>query len=190
MSNRIDHMVTDLEHVTRSSEAAFRRLSKEQLNWKPSSESWSIGQCLDHLITINRLYFPLFESLTTGQTRPTLWERHSPLSGFLGKTLIRSLSPEQSKKTKTSPKAEPSVSVIDAEIVDRFVQHQTELIGHLRAIPQSVDLKRTIITSPLLRWVTYSLDDCMTILVVHEKRHFLQAQRVMEAAGFPSLQVR
>jgi hypothetical protein len=85
---------------------------------------------------------------------------------------------------KTSPKAEPSTSEIDG-IVDRFARHQAALIEHVRLIPDSVDLGGTIVTSPLLRWVTYSLDDCLAILVVHEKRHFLQAKRVMEAAGFP-----
>ena len=185
MSDRIDQIVNDLEQVTRSTQAAFRRLSNEQLNWKPASKSWSLAQCLDHLITINRLYFPLLESLKTGPSKLTLWERYSPLSGVLGKILIKTLSPEHPKKMKTSSKAEPFVSQIDDGIVDRFVQHQTELIGHLRKIPFSVDQKKVIITSPLLRWVTYSLDDCITILAVHEKRHFLQARRVMEADGFP-----
>ncbi len=185
MSDRIDHIVNDLEQITRSAQAAFAPLSNEQLNWKPASDSWSIAQNLDHLITINQLYFPLLEALKSGPAQHTWWERHSPLSRLLGKTLIRTLSPENQKKTKTSSKAEPSASRIDDAIVDRFVQHQTALIKHLRQIPPSVDRKETIITSPLLRWVTYSLDDCITILAVHEKRHILQAERVMEAGGFP-----
>lgn len=183
MSDRIDHIVTDLEQVTRNSQVAFSSLSIEQLNWKPSAEGWSVAQCLDHLITINRLYFPLLESLKAGPAEPTLWERYSPLSGFLGKALTKALSPGQQKKTKTSPKAQPAMSVIDDGIVDRFMQHQTELIGYLRSIPPSVDLKKTIITSPLIPWVTYSLEDCLTILAVHEQRHFLQATRVMVSAA-------
>jgi len=185
MRDRIDHIVNHLEQVTQSVQAVFGGLSSEQLNWKPASESWSIAQCLDHLITINRLYFPLLESLKTGPATLTLWERCSPLSGSLGKTLIKTLSPAHPKKTKTSAKAEPSDSQIEGGIVDRFVQHQSEWTAHLRNIPLSVDLKKTIITSPLLRWVTYSLDDGMTILAVHAQRHFLQARRVMETDGFP-----
>jgi hypothetical protein len=187
MGAHIDRIVTDLEQVTRNSRTAFSALSNEQLNWKPAPASWSVAQCLDHLITINRLYFPLLETLKAGPAKPTSWERYSPLSGFLGKALIKALSPNQSRKTKTRPMAEPSASVIDDGVVDRFVRHQTELIGHLKAIPPSVDLKKTIVTSPLLRWVTYSLEDCVTILAVHEQRHFLQATRVMEAAAEFSL---
>jgi hypothetical protein len=43
-----------------------------------------------------------------------------------------------------------------------------------------VNLK-TIITSPLAGFVTYSLDDCLTILIVHERRHVLQAKRVVQS---------
>jgi hypothetical protein len=185
MSDPLDQLIADLEQVTHGTRAAFSGLSKAQLNWKSSAKSWSIAQCLDHLITINRLYFPLFEALRPGTVRPTLWERYSPFSGFLGRTLIRRLSPEYPRKMKTSPKAEPSASEIDEGIVDRFDRHQSELIRHLHEIPAGLDRKRTVVTSPLLRWVTYSLDDCLTILTVHEQRHFQQAKRVMETEGFP-----
>lgn len=187
MDDRIDELANELEQVTQSTRAAFGRLSRDQLNWKPTADGWSIAQCLDHLITINSLYFPRLASLRTGPGRPTFWERYSPFSGLLGKLLIKTLSPEYPRKMKTSPKAEPSSSRIDDGILDRFVRHQAELIEHLQRIPHSVDRGTTIVTSPLLRWVTYSLDDCLTILVVHEKRHFQQAMRVMEAEAFPGV---
>jgi len=183
-SDRTTDVVAALEAVTDETRAAFGCLSDDQLNWKPSAAGWSIAQCLDHLMTINCLYFPLFESLSTGTVRPTFWERHSPFSGLFGRLLIRTVSPEYQKKVKTSAKAQPSASRID-RAVERFAQHQTELTERLRAIPKSVDPAGTVITSPLLRIVTYSLDDCLTIVAVHEKRHVEQAKRVTGADGFP-----
>ncbi len=185
MRDRISEVVDDLGEVTEAARAAFGGLSGEQLNWKPAPESWSIAQCLDHLITINRLYFPLLESMAAGPVDPTLWERISPLSGFLGGALIKALRPDNPRKSKTSGKAEPSQSEISVGILDRFADHQAELIAHFRRIHPDIDRERTIVTSPLMGWVTYSLEDCLTIIVVHEKRHLGQAQRVMEAEGFP-----
>jgi uncharacterized damage-inducible protein DinB len=184
-TNRVDEIVERLNEVTRDARAAFGGLSHEQLNWRETPERWSVAQCLDHLITMNRLYFPLLGEIRAGAARPTAWERLSPFSGFFGKLLIRSLSPDNPRKTKTSPKAEPSSSDIDVGIIDRFARHQVELIEHIRGIPSSVDRGRRIVTSPLAAFVTYSLDDCLTILVVHEQRHVQQAKRVMEAGGFP-----
>jgi uncharacterized damage-inducible protein DinB len=184
MDDRLTQLAAELEQITRGTREAFGRLPQDRLNWKPGPDRWSIAQCLDHLIVINRLYFPLLASMKSGSPTATFWERHSPFSGLLGRLLIRTLSPEYARKLKTNRKAQPSTSEIDDRIVDRFTRHQSELIEHVREIPQSVDRRSTIVTSPLLRWVTYSLDDCLTILVVHEKRHFQQAMRVMQTEGF------
>jgi uncharacterized damage-inducible protein DinB len=59
----IDEIVDRLNEVTRDARAAFGGLSHEKLNWKPAPERWSVAQCLDHLITINRLYFALFTEM-------------------------------------------------------------------------------------------------------------------------------
>jgi uncharacterized damage-inducible protein DinB len=180
MNDRIAELSHELDQITESTRMLFGNSSPAQLNWQPAPGSWSIAQCLDHLIRINSLYFPLLTALRSGRAQPTFWERYSPLSKVLGKLLIGSLRPEHRKKLKTSPQAQPVTSEV-ADILDRFAQHQAELIDHLRAIPREIDRERTIVTSPLRRWVTYSLDDCLTILVVHEQRHVLQARRVLEA---------
>jgi len=58
-------------------------------------------------------------------------------------------------------------------------------IDHLKKIPDSIDPIKTVVTSPLMGFVTYSLDDCYSILAVHGPRHIGQAKRVTEAEGFP-----
>jgi uncharacterized damage-inducible protein DinB len=186
MNRRIDSVTKDLLQVAADAEAAFGALSVEQLNWKPAKKSWSIAQCFDHLITTHSLYFPLFERLEHNVEVATFSQRHSPLSGYFGRFLIRSLSPETQKKMKATGRAQPSASEIDGRIIERFSGHQNEMIEHLQRLPPDSDPAKTIITSPLLGIVTYSLDDCLTILTVHCRRHFGQAKRVMEADGFPA----
>ena len=176
----MDERINEIKQVSEDARVSFGGLSAESLNWKPDAKSWSVAQCLDHLITINSLYFPLFEKLKSGPVDNTFWEKYSPLSGFFGKYLINALDPQNQKKTKTSPKAYPSSSEIDDGIVDRFEEHNRELGNHVANVSANVDLK-TIVTSPLAGFVTYSLDDCLKIIVVHERRHLLQAKRVMES---------
>ncbi len=183
IGERVASVIADLGSISGEAREAFGGLTVEQLNWKPSEKSWSVAQCLDHLITINSLYFPVFENLRTATLPNTFLERVSPLSGFFGRTLIKAMSPENPKKMKTSKKAYPSASDIDAGIVERFEEHNRELAGRIEKISPEIDLSR-IITSPLAGFVTYSLDDCLTMLVVHERRHVLQAKRV--AGSFES----
>lgn len=179
-------MIPALEAVTHQVRSEFGGLSAEQLNWAAAAGRWSIAQCLDHLMTINRLYFPMLAAVADGSYRPSLWARISPLSGFFGGLLVKSLGPDSPKPVKTSPKAQPSSSQISADIVARFAAHQTDLIKHITAIPASVDPDRVVVTSPLVGVVTYSLTDCLTLLVVHEERHLGQARRVVAAPGFPT----
>jgi hypothetical protein len=186
MNDRINYVTTELRKTADDAKAAFGTLTVDQLNWKPAEKSWSMAQCFDHLITTHSLYFPLFKELETGNVRSSFWEKNSPFSGFLGRFLIRSLDPENRKKIKAPSKAKPSASEIEARIIDRFSEHQHQIIEHLQKISTDIDPAKTIITSPLLGIITYSLDDCFTILVVHCQRHFGQAGRVTETKGFPA----
>jgi len=181
-TERTASVVSDLEQISGDVRAAFGGLDSEQLNRKADEQSWSVAQCLDHLITINSLYFPIFETLRSGKPVNTFLEKYSPLSGFFGRYLIKAMMPENPKKIKTSPKAYPSSSEIGSDIVDRFEDHNGKLADHIGGISPEVDLN-TIITSPLAGFVTYSLDDCLTMLVVHEQRHVLQAKRVVTDLG-------
>lgn len=186
MANDILKICSELRQVSVDSAAEFGGMTAEQLNWKPAEKSWSIAQCFDHLIVTHSLYFPLFERIAAGQAKASFWEKASPLSGFFGRFLIKSLRPENLKKMKTTAKAAPSASEIGGDIIERFCRHQDEIIGHLEALPTDIDPSKTIITSPLLGIVTYSLDDTFTILLVHCQRHLAQAKRVREANGFPA----
>jgi hypothetical protein len=108
MQDGATKVIRTLEEVTVETRAAFGGLSAEELNRKPPEGGWSVAQCVDHLITINTLYFPLLDSMRAGPPPPTVWERFSPLSGIFGRSLIRTLSPDHKRKMKTSRKAEPS----------------------------------------------------------------------------------
>ena len=165
--------------------ARFGDLTPAQLNWKPSADAWSVGQCFDHLITTHGLYLPLFYKLASGATSPSLWQRVSPFSGYFGRFLIRTVDPDNPRKVKTTSRAQPSAaSDIDARIIERFGEHQKALIDHLERLPDGID-RSMVITSPLLGLITYSLDDCLTILVFHGRRHIDQARRLTGIEGFP-----
>lgn len=186
MDSRISFTISELQSVANAAERSFGGLTAEQLNWKPAERSWSIAQCFDHLIVTHSLYFQLFDRLASDRYQSSLWERISPFSGFWGRFLIRSMRPENPKKMKTTSKAQPSNSVIGADIIGRYVEHQREMVGHLQRISTGIDPQKTIVTSPLLGIVTYTLDDTLTILGIHSQRHFGQAKRVTDADGFPA----
>ena len=45
---------------------------------------------------------------------------------------------------------------------------------------RGLDLQGIVMTSPVVRQITYTLMDAYRIVVVHEQNHFVQATQVME----------
>ena len=99
--------------------------------------------------------------------------------------LISALAPSNRNRSKASPQAQPASGDLGDSILRRFREHQHELARRVRALPPELDPRRVTVTSPLSRLMTYSLDDALTVLVVHGRRHLAQAERVTAAEGFP-----
>ncbi|MBD0371011.1 MAG: DinB family protein [Pyrinomonadaceae bacterium] len=177
-------LITEAGKIRDEAGATFGSLSPAQLNWKRSAEEWSVGQCFDHLILTNRPYFPLFEKIIAGEHRRTLWERVPVLPGLFGKLVLGAVKPESTRKVKARPAFVPAASEVDGQIISQFAQHQDNLMRLMKAT-EGLELEKIIITSAVSPVVTYSLLDGYRILITHERRHFLQAERVMAAEEFP-----
>jgi hypothetical protein len=184
-NGEIDGLVAELQAVGEDALKVFGNLSPAQLNWKPSAEQWSVGQCFDHLIVTNGSFFPVMEQVAAGTFRSDLWARVSPLSGYFGRYILGALDPSKGKKIKAPRAFLPASSDVDADVIERFVGNLSEVSARMRAT-EGVDLRRTVITSPAMALVTYSLRDVYRIFVAHARSHFEQARRVTQAAGFPA----
>lgn len=183
-SQHLSELASEANSIGGKALAAFGDFNAPQLNWKPGADQWSIAQCFDHLVTSNETYFKIFEKILSGQKKKTVWESFPWLPGFWGRMLINSLDPKTTRKMKAPKIFHPSSSAIDEGIIRRFVDQQDQIIGYMRAT-EHLDLEKIIISSPVTKVVTYSLMDAYTIIVVHEKRHFLQAIRVAELDAIP-----
>ena len=62
MSSSLAGLIEELETIAERVDKTFGGLSNEQIIWKQNAGSWSIGQCLEHLIITNRLEFPAIEN--------------------------------------------------------------------------------------------------------------------------------
>jgi hypothetical protein len=180
----IDGLVAELRAVASDASKVFGGLSAAQLNWKPSAGQWSVGQCFDHLIKTNTCFLPDMRKVAEGTYKPSLWGRVSPLSGLFGRLILKALDPEEGRRTKAPRVFEPSRSDVSGDVIGRFAAHQEELTTLMRATA-GADLRGLKVTSPVSPVATYSLLDAYRIVVAHERKHFEQARRVTQAAGFP-----
>ncbi len=181
----MSEIISELETISADAQKTFGNLSPAQINWRPSTEGWSVGQCFEHLIKTNELFYSDLDKISDGARRNSFLENYSPLSGFFGNLLINSLKKDERKFKAPSQKIVPP-SDVDAEIVRNFTAHQAELIEKIKRI-EKADWNKIKITSPFMKLMTYKLSDGFCVVIEHEKRNFRQAKRVIETEGFPNL---
>jgi hypothetical protein len=182
MSGIIENTVNELRQAADEARESFGSLTPEQLNWKPAADSWSVAQCLDHLILTNEeLIAPLKKKLAGDKN--TFWESWSPLTGFFGGFLRKSLRSD-AKKFKAPSKTIVPPSDLPADIVERFVEN-IEKMSAMIISAEKLDAQKTIITSPFMGLITYRLSDGFDIITEHCKRHIRQAKRVTLSVDFP-----
>jgi hypothetical protein len=183
MPNESDNLIGELQTISADAQKVFGNLSAEQINWKPSETGWSVGQCFEHLIKTNELFYGDLDKIASSSRQNSFLENYSPLSGIFGNILISSLKKDSRKFKAPSQKIVPP-SDIDANIVEIFAAHQSELIGKIKRT-ETADWRKTKVTSPFLKIATYSLADGYQVIVEHEKRHVRQAERVTQTENFP-----
>jgi len=177
-------VVAEASLIAEGTKRVFGGLSAEQVNWKPGAGEWSIGQCFDHLVISNRPYVQIFEEILAGQRRSRIWERMPLLPHLFGRLLIKALRPDSGRRVEARPAFYPSSNHIAPTIITSFLEQQQRLLSLMNA-SGSLDLDAITITSPVARFVTYSLMDACRIIVVHEQNHYVQATRLKESHGFP-----
>jgi hypothetical protein len=175
---------TGLDDLARDANATFGALKAAQLNWKPDAARWSVGQCFEHLLTTNLLMFrAAAEALNPARPR-TIWERLPMLPGVIGRVMVRSQAPGGTRKFKAPAGVRPAASDVAGDIVQRFVAQQRDAGSRVGALDEQA--AHTIMTSPFVRVVTYSVLDGWRLMVAHGRRHFEQARRVTQSPGFPA----
>ena len=175
---------SELGAIARDTENSFGGLDARQLNWRPDETGWSVAQCFQHLLTSNQLMVRAAETALDGAAPRSVWRRLPGWPGFAGRALIRSQSPQTTRKFKAPPTARPSSSALEADIVPRFLAQLSNESARAAALDEGI-AARTIMTSPFLRVITYSVLDGWRLLVAHAWRHVEQAKRVTQTPEFP-----
>ncbi len=184
MNQELSTLTTDLENISAEARAKFGALSNEQLNWKPAENSWSVGQCFDHLIAANNGMLSKIKPVVEGKHKTTFFESLPFLPIFFGGLVLNAVKPETVKKIKNPRIFDPAESDVGAGVIEKFLEDQKKIAAVMQA-SASLDAEKIIMTSPVAGFITYSLMDGYRVIVSHEKRHLLQAERVTQAEGFP-----
>ncbi len=172
-----DRWTNQIDAITNDFKESLGMLTIEQLNWRPNTDAWSIGQNLDHIIVINGTYFPVIKAIRTGSYQLPVIAKLDFMVSFLGRTVLKAVQPDQKKRMKTFPIWEPTKSDVQPDIWQRFEKHQSELKMMIQSSSDLLD-NGTVISSPANRYIVYKLETAFDIIVSHERRHFEQSMEI------------
>jgi hypothetical protein len=132
MRTQSETLTLDLIETTRQ-HLSFAKLLKlktdKELNWKESSKSWSVLECLEHLNLYGQFYIPEIEKTILNSIQKSDEEFKS---GILGNYFAQSMLPKQQlNKMKTFKDKNPLNSILDRKVIDEFINQQIEIIALL-----------------------------------------------------------
>lgn len=177
-----DHWIKKIEEISEEVKQLISDKDVETLNWKSSEDEWSALQVLDHLTTVNSSYFTISEDLRNGTYKTPFLGRINFFVNLFGRLILKSVQPEETKKTRTFPIWKPASSALDQTTITTFFDTQTKLIDWIK---ENIDLieQNPVISSPASINVVYRLQVALAIIVTHEERHLLQIKNILQQAA-------
>lgn len=156
--------------------AAVKGLSAEQLNFKPTPESWSVAECIEHIA--------ISESMLFGMMQGTLKEAANPAKRSEVKMTddqVKSVISSRERKVKTSEAFVPSNKFGSADgSLKEFASKRDASIEYVKTTQD--DLRNHYAQMPF-----GTMDSFQVIIFMagHSARHTAQAKEVMANANFP-----
>ena len=179
VSNKV--LIEDLISQTKDNlnrAEAFKALPLEQLNWKAGVDRWSILECLEHLNRYGDFYLPEIKNrIQKARKAPTdsLFK-----SGLLGNYFAKSMLPkEQLNKMKTFSSMNPLGSKLDKKTITKFIHQQKQMLDLLNQA-RSINLTKTKTSISITKWIKLRLGDTFRVVIYHNQRHIVQANKVLE----------
>ena len=186
MHTQIETLINDLTEMTRESLSIvnnnFIGLSETQINWKPEKKKWSIAECLDHIAVSYKSYSGELERVLANPTPATgnLVFRTTLTGGIF----IKTMHPDSPVKVPNPSIFNPTQGNMTRRVFEDFLASHKALTDLIEK-SKDLDLHQNKIISPVSSLMKFTLGEALIILTYHEKRHVLQAMRVMELPGFP-----
>ena len=165
----------------------FSTLTSQEFNWRPNRGRWSIAQCLTHLIISSKLYSDAI--LTAVSTPQPVWKvEPGPYQyGLFSRLMIKSLDPDNRRRYKAPRKFTPPLIHYSVDSVITEFESSGDRWEECLKCSNGLNLAKVKVTSPVMPLLRFQLGATFAMMVMHERRHLLQAQTVTTTAGFSDI---
>lgn len=188
MAGRLEYDAAEMAAEARRQRALVAEmtapLDAEAMAWRLAARKWSVGQCLDHLTLMNRIYLDTVDEVLR-PARQGAQDARSPRRGrrdrhgWMGDMFVRTLEPPPRLRTPTFPRTTPAAQRDRDVVIEEFLATQDRLALTIDAAGD-LDLAAVRMRSPFMRMLRLSLGQAFGAMLAHNRRHIWQAERVLE----------
>jgi hypothetical protein len=175
--NFIANLIEQTRQIINEIES-LKKLDNDTLNWKLSSQSWNILECIEHLNLYGDYYLP---EISSSIHNAKASKGAAFKSGFLGGYFAKSMLPkERLNKMKTFASKNPINQKLERNVIIRCLSQQIQLVELLNQ-SRNVSLNKAKVKISIARWVKINLGDTFQFVINHNLRHLRQIRNIQLA---------
>ncbi len=160
-------------------------LSEAQFTWRPEPDSWSIQECLAHLVMVGQRELPLIERAIEDARSRGVTGTGPFRYGWLDRMIVRQTEPPARRRFSAPRRFQPLHGQPVTAILPTFLHVQSQFIRLVQQA-EGLDLARVKVPTLINRFLKLSLGMILAQQAAHERRHLAQARAVREQPGFPA----
>lgn len=168
----------ELEAIRARTHALLARVPDDEafLRQPDGGRAWSVGQCLEHLNQMNRLYFGAIRRALARAPREAAPVDAPIRSTWFGRKFAESMEPG-TMKMRAPKKAAPQDVRSREAVSGEFLRGLDEIEALLKDAAV-IDLNKPTFPSPFFRLSRVRAGTGFRVLLAHMRRHLQQAERV------------
>jgi len=172
--DQLAEMRRQFESCSSTADQLVKSLAEADLVKRPSSQGWSVAECIEHLTATTQLYLPILDASLQGAPAG-----NGPYKmDWKGRMLKWILEPPYRTKVKTLPSLEPKIADVQRVLPD-FLASQQQLFEAMERWKGRA-LGKVFITSPFKKSLRYNIFSLFNVIAAHQRHHLWQAQRVKD----------
>jgi hypothetical protein len=185
---QLDVLAEAYADVARRFAALDARVADPHWNTRPAPDEWSVAECIAHLNLSSAAMLPRMRAaFADAKQLPPIGARAYRGSAF-GRLLARMVGPVpivlgvRLGRTKTARPFVPGSELPRAQVVAEFRRWQAEELALVWSA-EDLQLDRVTVESPFVAGARYDGYSALWIVVRHELRHLVQAERALARVG-------
>ena len=180
MSNpsiQVDSLIRELlQDSFARAQKLFGERAPQQLLCRPSENSWSAAECLEHLNLSNRAYIARLEPILAELRSQNVVAVRPFRMNWSAALLKYWLEPPSRLRLPTSAAFQPLQVQDPVASLHNFCALNLQLVGLLES-SRGLALDQAILVSPFTKSMKYSAYSAFALIAAHNRRHLWQAER-------------